>query len=233
MLDINNSVFYNDASQMVDLVKTLTKVEEGQCLQYKMEDGIAKVELADGTSDKDIAGFALSDVADIDELPFVEEITVPASAPFTVTLAKTPKGAVGIRQMVTAGTQFTTGTLATGKYSISGKVLTFHSSDANKELRVVGVYTPTLTEARAYYGEAYYENQSGSTKRTGLVTGAEILWTSNYDKTSNWWADRPGNVYSGTDGTISLASTGSKIDGVTVVAVPTTSNALLGIRVRI
>jgi hypothetical protein len=88
MLDLNSSRITHTYS--AKLSSTVTKVPEGVALVRVMEGGEGLVKPATGAAGEVFDGIALSQVQTPDVLTFGEIIKVPSTAPYTVTLTKTP-----------------------------------------------------------------------------------------------------------------------------------------------
>ena len=122
-------------------------------------------------------------------------------------------------------------TLATGVFSISGNVVSFHSSDASKRVRITYKYAPTVTEAKMIYGQGVGDGAQSTIGSVGVITRAPILFTDMYDAGDNWAAG--GAVYTGATGRVTLKTSGTALPGVIVAQAPSIANGgMLGLTVK-
>lgn len=236
MLNLNNSRLRADSSRMVGLNSAVSKVEEGTLLQAVIESGKETALATTGASTETVIGFAQSNAGSFSVAPRYEEITVPATSPYTVTLANAPiAGTISVRE-ISSGTAFTgvdaVDLDATTEYSLSGRVLSFVAADASKVLRVQYSYTPTVIEAQALYGQFPFEDPQGVIGAVGVIYFADELYITNFDPSSDWWNASPGKIYSGANGKVTKTNTGVLLPGCSVVAAPNATNPFLGLRVR-
>ena len=233
MLDLNISRLRFDSSRMVSLHSSVTRIEEGTLLQSVIEGGKEVVLAATGASGERIAGLALNNPGQMSVAPRYEEVTVPSQAPYTVTLANAPiNGSVRIAP-VAGGAAFTSGTVATGVYGLSGRVVTFDAADAGKKLRVSYKYNPTVVEAQALYGQHPFEDPQGIIRATGVLYHADEIYLTNFDPASDWWASTPGPIYSGAGGVVTKSSGGVLLEDCFVIAAPSAVSPFLGLRWKV
>lgn len=228
MLDLNSSRIYK--SEMANLHSTVSSVEEGTALVTVMENGIAVVKPAAGIPAERFVGLALSQVINAAVAPVIETIVVPTGGG-VVTLVANPIGVPAVRQ---GGTAFAKDPAATaGKFIHAGRKLTFAAADAGKTLTVLYDKELTVLEAQTLYGQGILDGAQSVIQATGVVTQAEAIFTTLYDKDSNWWAENPGAIYTAADGKLSLDDSGSMIAGAYVVHAPTPTSPFLGIHVNV
>ena len=237
MLDLNISRLRFDSSRMAGLHSSVSRIEEGTLLQSVIEGGKEVVLAATGASGERIAGLALNNPQDFSVAPRYEEITVPAQAPFTVTLANAPVNGSMRVAPVSGGGAFTADAgsgLATTEYSLAGRVLSFADADAGKNLRVSYRYNPTVVEAQALYGQQMIGNDpQGIIRATGVLYHADEIYLTNFDPASDWWAATPGPLYSGAGGVVTKSSGGVLLEDCFVIAAPSAVSPFLGLRWKV
>ena len=230
MLNTNKSRWGQFGTSPANLISSLANVEEGTGLVYRLENGVQVVDLASGDSDETFAGVAINSAQNYSVGIAIEELTIPSSAPYTLTLESTPLATPVVR-LQTGNTTFSynSGTLSAGEFSFSGKVLTFVAADAGKKIRVLYRRNLTVTESVALYGEVAGLG-GDDTGVTGIIRQADYVFTSNYDLSSNWFGS-VGPVYVDEGGVFSLDG-GAEIPGSAVYAAPTADFPFLGITLR-
>lgn len=235
MLDLNISRLRSDSSRMAGLHSSVTKIAEGTLLQTVIEGGKAVVLPTAGGNSEQIAGLALNNAGQVTLAPRYEEITVPATGPYTVTLANAPNGGVRVAP-VAGGAAYTVdagGGLATTEYTLAGRVLTFAAADAGLKLRVSYKYSPTLVEAQALFGQQPFEDPQGIIRATGVLYHADEIYLTNFDPASDWWAATPGPLYSGASGVVTKSSGGVLLRDCFVIAAPSANSPYLGLRWKV
>lgn len=237
MLDLNISRLRFDSSRMIGLHSSVARIEEGTVLQSVVEGGKEVVLAATGASGERIAGLALNNPTDFSVAPRYEEIMVPAAAPYTVTLANAPVAGSMRVAPVAGGTAYAADAgsgLATGEYTLAGRVLTFAAADAGVKLRVSYRYNPTLVELQALYGQQMFNNDpQGIIRATGVLYHADEIYLTNFDPASDWWAATPGPLYSGAGGIVTKSSGGKLLDDCWVIAAPSAVSPFLGLRWKV
>ena len=236
MLNLNASRISESSS--VALSAAITSVREGAALIGIMEGGMLVAKETAGASGEVFLGFAAAQIATVTEAPKVEEASIPAASTYTITLAKTPLNpSTGVAiQVIDATTgavlsAMTHGTVAAGVFNITGAVVTFHSSDASKRVRITYKYAPTVTEAKMIYGQGVGDGAQSTIGAVGVITRAPILFTDMYDAGDNWAAG--GAVYTGATGRVTLKTSGTALPGVIVAQAPSIANGgMLGLTVK-
>lgn len=233
MIDTNISTFRMEGSRMVDLHSTVARVEEGTLLQLVLENGREVALPTTGANTEKIGGFAIGTASTPSKAARYEDLVVPASSPYTITLANTPtSGSLTLR--VVGGAALTVDAApAAGKYSLAGRVLTFDAAQAGAALRAVYEYSPTLVEVQMLYGQSLVEDPQGMLGRVGMVFYADALFFSNFDTSSDWWNANPGAVCSAANGKVTKSTGGVLLANCSVVAAPNATSPLLGLRVNL
>lgn len=234
MLNMNASRI--GSSQMFALPTTVASVKEGALCAGVYEDGILKAQACTGAAGELVLGFAASQVMDVADSPKVETVTVPASGPYTVTLAKTPLNpttAVGvIRISAIAGPLAYNAAVGAGQFSIAGRVVTFNAADAGKVMKITYRYALTVAEAQMLYGQGIGDGAQSVINGTGIIRSASLLFTDQYDPTSDWASG--GTVYTGPNGTITKTAGTTAIPGILVAQAPSAANGnFLGLFVNL
>ena len=223
MLNINASRILN--SQNMLLSAAVASVQEGALLSVVMEGGQARVTPSTGGSAEIIAGFARSQYLNPISAPRTEDLVIPASGTYAVTLARTPiapdtnsSAVLLVAGVPTSAFVWDTTPDATLDYWISGNVLTVFSADAGKTIRVTYEYNLTIAERDMIYGQGINDGGQGVTGGTDVITDAQVLFTDKFDKSDNWNVGGP--VYSGAGGIVTLKNTGTLLPRVYVMSAP-------------
>jgi hypothetical protein len=210
-------------------------IEEGLALILKQENGVGKAAISGGASDNDLfIGFAMNQQAVPAIIPYVQEVQIPDTSPYTVTIDKVPVGSLGLR-LKSDNTAFALdagGGLATGEYQYASGVLTFAAADAGKVLVLTHRYSPTLLESM-YAGAASFGNSGNvtlTTGTTGVIEKGEVF-TTCFDPTVNWSIVTGASVIkAGANGLVQVGGTGATIHHALIINVPSAENPMLGIK---
>lgn len=202
---------------------------EGCCLQYVREGGATVVKPSDAGTSQQFAGVAYSRNTALTRMVAVEALTVPATAPYTITLNHTP---INIRVVNNVGSALASDTLANvapGKYNLTGAVLTF---DAGIEGTVVNVsydFTPSVLEAIELTGNGPAGGLPSSVIGViGVINTGDIA-TDMFDVTSDW--STAVTVKMGADGMFTTG-TGTVIPGATILRAPQAGSPSLVVSLR-
>lgn len=237
MLNMNASAI--GATAQGDLHSTVVSIEEGACAIWVMENGKATLKPTAGATGENFAGICLSQVQNATYGVMVEDVTIPSSSPYTVTLAKTAvapdtdSSGYLLNANGTLGSALVWDATADASldYSISGRTLTVHSADAGKKVRIIYRYALTVVEAQYLYGDAYGDAAQGMVNGVGLALEG-IIYTDKFDASCDWAAG--GTVYTGANGTFTLKTDGTSLAGkVTVHQAPSADRkGHLGLRLK-
>src|SRR5690554_2166949 len=93
MLDLNKSTII--ASIQYDVADNTISLEEGQALVAVLENGNMHVKPSTGAAGEHFVGVSIARASRPIVAPRVEELTVPATGPYTVNLGRNPSGIVG------------------------------------------------------------------------------------------------------------------------------------------
>lgn len=228
-----------------DVATGQTVDREGVVLRSVLENGEERVQKADGTAATyAVAGFAISDNETIGIIPVVEDLTVPAvPGPYTVQLAHTSlvgsPATSSVRVLDVAGaadlTEEATGTPSSGEFypAVTTGILTFHSDEAGKAIRVWYRANLTVAEARLRFFQRNINNDAGAVFNTVVVgTGTGEIYTAEYDTNVDWATAFPAGavpILTGADGILTIGGSGTEIPGAKVIHVPDIDQPYLGI----
>lgn len=228
------------AGQVVD--------REGVVLRSVLEAGEEKIQKADASaSTYQIAGFAISDNEAIGIVPVVEDLTVPASpGPYTVQLkyaslvGTAPNSSVRVLDVVgAADLTETAGAPASGEFqpNVATGLLTFHSDEAGKSIRVFYRANLTVAQSRLMFFQRNINNEAGAIFNTVAVGGGVgEIYTAEYDTNVDWSTAVPGGanaITTGADGVLTIGGSGTTIPGGRVIHVPDPDQPFLGIAFNI
>lgn len=201
--------------------------EEGIVLVQSSESGTEVVKPATGTSDVFI-GFSYGQTFTPTVKSNVESLVVPAVSTYTVTLAREPiSGQIKIFNNL--GTEQTAGDPSTtaNTYSISGKVITFHSGQAGKTETITYRYSPTAAEILATDRmQIPSVSATDQLMSIGAIQEGEI-YTNMFDASVTFTFGMAVGMLSG--GLVGAAGSNA-IPGAIVCHVPTEDLPFLGIR---
>lgn len=221
--------------------------KEGLALVKVMEDGIAKVRVANGTSGEVFVGFSSSDNQRVTDEPRVESVSVPTAGTYTVQLSST------IPFSVTGGTTSlsfeisvydntaaaylvhasATGIIA-GRYAlnVSGPgSLTFNAAQAGHDVVVYWRVNLTAQEAATKYYERSINNKSNAYFNTiGVLCGQGKIYTYEYDTAANWSTAEAGCAWAGADGKLyATSATNARANAGQLIKLPSADSVTLGV----
>lgn len=229
MLQLANTRFGSTFNRAVATGETIWT--EGVALSYVMEQGQAKVRASKGTAGEVFAGFSLSRNSESRRLTEILSVKVPPTAPYTVELTHTPiTGQIAIRGLTLAAGA----TPAAGEFKLSGKTLTFNAAQANAVFEVSLAFVPSIYEAVAALGNDPVGGLASSSVGTIGVIKEGDVFTDQFDVTADWVGNGvdPVSLYLGADGRVTTKVGGTLLTSVTVIQVPNSGNAFLGMSVR-
>jgi hypothetical protein len=120
---------------------------EGQAVVQAFENGVEVVKPSLGSSGEKFMGFTYGPVFTPVVKSLVEDLVVPASGAYTVTLMNEPlAGQLFIKDLNTGTVQSLGDPANANEYSISGKVVTFNSGNAGHAMFIQYRYSPTSLE---------------------------------------------------------------------------------------
>lgn len=223
MLNLTASRIAASEEMALDPAATLSAV--GCAL---VQGAVGTVKPGTGSSGEKFTGASLSQPLTLLNFPKVETIVADASS--LSTLAHTPLSGTLRVIDTTAGTALTAGdpaTVATA-YSISGAVVTTHSTRVGKSATFFYQYAPTTLEARTLQGDIQPGGAASLTTGTVGVIRAGTIYTTEYDTTVDWTAANP-DVRVGANARFTIGGTGAVVPNAQVMQAPGTSDGLLGL----
>ena len=217
--------------------------EEGVVLMATLDaaTGQEVVQVSDGGTSRNIAGFAVRDNADNATDSVVEEATIPSSGALEVQLSNTNLVASTPGDGSTAqlrAVASTTGalTLVDGASPSSGQValepvtglLTFHADEAGQDVVVTYRYNLTVAQSRLKFYQRNINNTAGALfGQVGAGHGHGEIYTNMFDATKNYAAATSLKAVAG--GLVSdQTGTGTVMDA-RVISLPNANNPYLGI----
>lgn len=201
---------------------------EGAALVSVLENGVEVVKPSTGGAGEKFAGFAYAQVINATDLPQVDELIAPASGANTVTTVFTPLA--GTLRVVANGTALTVGTPGTNanEYSISGSVITLHTSRYGQTVVVYYRYSPTLGQAKALFGDEFPGGPATSINgQVGVIEYGDV-YTTEFETQDDWAGATA--VKLSAAGLVSADGTGVTINA-RVISVPTAGSPFLGLRI--
>lgn len=233
MLDQRNTRPYDSANFPVG--SSVTNLLMGSALVYSTEDGEAKVVNSSASDDLVFAGVAWSQMDAEVYAPLVEEVNVPATAPYEVTLLRAPvDGATKSRAVAstTGALTYDAGTPSSGEYSFDGTTMQFHADEAGQTVTVYYVREITITESRALTGDGIpgASNPIRESSSVGVIMSG-LVFTDQYDPSSDWTASNISDIKAGADGQFQRAGTGATVNAA-VIKAPSVDSPFLGLNLR-
>lgn len=217
-----------DKSQEFNLKTGVTVTEEGLILVQDTENGGEVAKLATGTGDV-FLGFSYGQTLSPVTKSLVEELTVPSGAPYTVTLQREPiAGQIYI--VNSGGTPQTAGdpALNPNEYSISGKVITFHSGQADDVETITYRYSPTVEEVLSQDATLLTSvSPNDLINQMGAIKKGDV-YTNQFNAGA---AYAVGNAVGMAANGLPTATGANDIPGAYVIKVPTVDSPFLGIRI--
>lgn len=207
----------------------VTLAEEGQCMV--IIDG-GTVQPSAGVANERFAGVSKLDNLSVNTWGDVEELTVPAVAPLTLTLRENNLVADQIRiRDLTAGADLTEGNPANaGEYSVvdATGVITFNAAEAGHDMRIWYMYNLTAAQFQQRFGGRHI-NQGGHSiiDRVTLLRGPGRIRTMQYDPTAVFEGSgaQPVIVKSGAGGIFTVGGNGDEVGY--VISPPTAADPFL------
>lgn len=228
MLQLANTRFGSTFNRPVATGATIWT--EGTALSYVMENGQAKVRPSLGVAGEVFAGVSMSRNSQSRRLTEILTIPVPVSAPYVVNLPHQPNdGELAVR-----GFTLITTAPAAGEVLANGRVLTFNAADAGKTVEVALAFTPTVLESVMASGNDPVGGlPSAAVGVVGVIKEGDIF-TDQFDVTADWIGNGvdPVPVYLGENGLFTTKTGGSLLGSVTILQVPVSGSAFLGLSIR-
>ena len=205
---------------------------EGQVLVAEEVNGEFGVRSSTGGAGEQFVGVAIEHPMSVFSAPNVEDVTVPAAAPYELKMSKV--ASAGTERVTINGTDLTLGSAANaGEYEIATvdgiSVVTVNAAQAGLTGSVGYKYVPTTTEVRVFQSDPF--PGSLAAEITGSVAVIEVgdIFTSEYDSTQDWSGTPV--VTLGANGQFTIGGSGTVVDAV-VIQKPTSADPFLGLRIK-
>lgn len=240
-----SSRYANQGTGEVDVISTLVIEDNGLVLQGVMENGKLKARPSNATADSIFMGFSFGIVG----------TGVPTQLP-TADVYRSPAASGGVSSFMAANPFLAAPTVVLGtgyggtvltktaspttppaddtQYQLGAdnRTITVSGNNANKDVFVVGRYSPTTMAARWIYGDKLPGNRAPQNfGRIGTVTNGRIF-TDMFDTSVNWAAvadaSTTNRLRGGANGLVTITGVGCTIDA-KVVHVPTADLPFLGL----
>jgi hypothetical protein len=234
MLDISRCSFH-DASDY-PLANLVTKLEEGVPVMSVIEGGVAKVKAAAADNNDVFAGVVLNNFVSPTSSVYVETVTVPASAPFTVQLKK-----VAVAPNTDSLARLADGTVLTfnaaagaGQYSIDTTtgVATFNTAQAGLKVTVTYRYNLSALDVQLLFGDSWPGNSNSPSLLGSVgVIRKGLVFTDKFDASKNWSSVTGATTIKATSGVFSFGGNGATVSG-KIESVPNADVPFLGIRIN-
>lgn len=209
-----------------DLAAGVAVSAEGMLLVGVMENGVEKVAPAAGAASEVAVGFSLETRLYVDKEVGAKEITVPATAPYTVQL---PVGGLITGQVRIPG--MTVGVVADGVFAFTAAgLLSFDAAQAGEKLTVFYKRTLTMVEARELYREGFLHNSRAFEVygKVGVIAGKGIIYTDQIDMGADFTAGGALKTMAG--GLVTVGGAGAALPAhVRVIEAPSLSSPFLGL----
>lgn len=224
-------------------------VEEGQGLQFLIENGTNVVTPGTGAANTNIfAGVALSYFTSPTTGVAVDVVTLDSSG--NGVLSNTPVSSSVISAFLSPTLDTGTGDLQDGQYvggtalswvtsapdathfTFTGTAFSSNASNTGLVVKVIYRYTLTAQQAAALVGDgiAGHTVPSDVTGTIGVIQRG-IVFTSNFDVSANWGAADISTIKLATNGLFQVGGTGASVNA-DVYSVPSASSPYLGLYLR-
>lgn len=216
----------------IKLASGTTTVTDGQGISSLVEGGETVGRVTTGSGEK-FHGVAQGRLK-YPSTAIVTELLTASSTTLTLTYTPASSTDLSIYANSGAGTKQAAGTPGSNanEYSISGKVVTLHSGQADTTLLVIYRRSITVTEAQALYGHGINVSPLEATEIANSVSVIRkgTVYTDQCDLSSDWRNAHTGAVYCKANGLFTLASSSAlALPYARIVAVPTADVPYLGL----
>lgn len=189
---------------------------EGLALVHDMEGGEAVVRASSGTSNNEIfVGFSLAqNIAPTSDIK-VEDLVVPANAPYTLKLQRTPTAATEMLVKVGSTVLTFNAAVGAGQFNLTGDTLTFNVAQASGAVHIVYEYNMSAVEAQMKFGDQPVGPTATSILGSVSVINKGYIFTNNFDKSDDYATaiDSTAVLKAGTNGRLQLGGTGAAVPG--------------------
>lgn len=213
-INLNLSIMEHKKDVLLDPAYT-GALERGMVMVFSANvaaDGSAMVVPSSGVGTERVAGFLwLSETAQ-ESVPVIELLTVPATAPFTVTLRETPDALANVRAIQTvsgAAITVVAGPPGVGQLGLTGNVLTADAALAGVAITVTYRYTISQAELARRGGRRSVNNGAERLfNQVTIVYGNCDIHTSCFDTGDAFDVAANVDVRTGANGRVSFDGAG-------------------------
>jgi len=225
-----------EASREIPTSPLYQITSEGLALVSDLYNGRGVVRPSSGTNANEIfAGFSLAQNIAGTAAIQVEDLLVPANAPYTVALQQSPDAAANTL-VKTSGTGVLTYNVAVGagQFNLVNNVVTFNAAQAGQSVKVVYRYNLSALAAEMLYGDQPIGKTAASILNSVSVITKGVVFTDNYNTSDDYSTAVDGSVpvIAGANGQIQLGGTGARVTG-RIVHVPTADVPFLGVYINV
>lgn len=226
MLEINKSTIIG--TKLIGFHSSVIQIEEGTALVAVLENGKLVAKPSAGVAGEKFVGVAANRHSTPAQANGTFATIVPGTAPYTISLAKTPINAAAVAVYINGVMAVQNAAPTTGQYSVVGGVLTFAAADAGKSVTVIYRYALTQAEAALLFGsEPVTMNLAAGVQTTAIDTG--VVYVDNFDIATDWATVSA--VKLGANGTFTGAGAGETINAL-VAELPAVSGGYLGLMLQ-
>ncbi len=238
MLDLTRTTFSRTFEKEVKVGSTIHA--EGRLLQAEIVAGAEVISECSAAASERLVGFSLMSMITPDEVPNVEEGTVPSASPYTIQLDRTniTPGMVRVYD-VTGATDLTEtgGAPSGGQFQCvdATGLVTFNAAEAGSSVVIYYRYNPTVMEARMLHYEPQINRDSHAVyTRVGVGCGKCQVYTSEFDPKEDFTTVAVGTSLTNTvGGLLGLSGSTDLPVGSRVISVPSAGDPWLGIELSI
>lgn len=202
-----------------------TVTSEGSALVADYTAGVFGVKPATGGANDRFYGVALAQQLTLTAVPKYESF-VPTGT--TITLAETPISGTLRVYNSTEGNVLAAGNPATtdNEYSISGKVITLHSSETNDTIIVTYRFAPTTLQAQTIQGDIPPGGAAALTLGSvGVVVKGQVA-TTEFDTSVDWNQANP-VLKLAANGIFTLGGSGVEVPNAVITQLPGADSMVL------
>ena len=181
------------------------------------------------------AGINKMDSLDVDTFPIVEELEIPAAAPFTLQLGNVNivVGQIRVHDITAAADMADAGGApADNEFDLDEAtgILTFNAADAGHSIRAYYKFTLTAAEFRqVFHGSHINKGSVAEINRITLLRGPGTIYTAQFSVTSNFDAAAGAPPVRVTMGAGGLLTAGGNVEIGSVVKSPSADDPYLGV----
>ena len=238
MLDMSNCRFGSIIERPTSVLYPVTA--EGQALEHILESGQGHVRPSSGTAGTIFVGFSIVQNLQPTTSVQFDSITVPAVAPYTVTLTFAPDAYTDLLVKTADGTVWTyqASNPSTGQYTLNSNVITFGgTTSAGQVCTFVYRYNLTVVQAIAMFGDQPIGRPVSAFVNSISTVASGDVYTDQYDTSADWSScyNISSVLTAGANGRVTLNGTGANITtavNARVLHAPSSDYPYLGLQIR-